>query len=157
MLSFNQKTCPSGRPQGYLIFHFGTIAQFQLNNYLLEKSLPVSREEDVDGDGGQERVRRTVADGIAYRIYEDEGKGMIFVIEYKTAHKLLAANVRQLLSETLLIEVGQRNRLETTTTDEELKARQEAQYELAAALIQVYDYMLGRGVGYGYCHGGNQL
>ena len=137
---------------------FGCVRlEFAAQHYLLEKSLPVSREEDIDGDGGQERHRQTVADSIAYRIYENEGKEIIFIFEYKTAHKLLAANVKQLLSETLLIEVAQRNRLEITTTDKELKARQEAQYKLAAALIQVYDYILGRGVGYGYVAGGDVL
>ena len=57
LLNFNQKTCPSGRPQGYLIFHFGTIAQFQLN-MSIEGSFTLIDEHNIGSmDAKKKRSR----------------------------------------------------------------------------------------------------
>ncbi|ORY67196.1 uncharacterized protein BCR38DRAFT_426345 [Pseudomassariella vexata] len=97
-------------------------------------------------------------DGLGIRKHLGGDLNLVFVYDYKAAHKLTVEDLKSaLIKEKLFMEVVQRVNLDTTRTDPELKGRDKADKQVAIALTQVSDYMVQCGVAYGYITAGKSL
>ncbi|KAI0196666.1 metalloprotease-like protein [Xylaria flabelliformis] len=121
----------------------------ELNKEDIRQTTPKESNEVAD--------RPCVPDGLGYRI-EGTKSTLIFVYDYKAAHKLKDEDLEAALAKTtLFMEVIQQFAATKTSTDDEVKDRAKADKRVAMALIQVYDYMLVHGLKYGYVIAGTGL
>ncbi|KAK9318807.1 hypothetical protein V1517DRAFT_334523 [Lipomyces orientalis] len=106
----------------------------------------------------QEVRQPTYPDGLGIRKHPEGDENLAFVYEYKAAHKLMVEDLKPALAkEKLFIEVIQRAHGNKTKTDAELHERDKGDERIAVALTQVFDYMVERGVAYGYVTAGKTL
>ncbi|KAI9777152.1 MAG: hypothetical protein M1816_004909 [Peltula sp. TS41687] len=94
--------------------------------------------------------RRRALDSIC-TLTVDEQEGNLFAIEYKAADILTPFLLSRGLRDMDLTSIIYRNK---TSTVEEVKIRERAEEEVARIVTQAYDYMIERGVTYGYATGG---
>ncbi len=100
----------------------------------------------------------TVPDGLGFRTHLDGFEDLAFVFDYKAAHKLAVENLKlALVKEKLFMEVIKQRRSAKMPIDKALKERIVADQTIAMALTQVFDYMVERGVMYGYVTAGKAL
>ncbi|KAI1127582.1 hypothetical protein F5Y10DRAFT_192290 [Nemania abortiva] len=126
-------------------FNF-TELQFSNNNQELK------RQGDIDQTGDPERSQQSYPDGLGLRKRLGGDTNLAFVYDYKAAHKLTVEDLASALTkERLFMEVVQRVHWP------ELEDRDKADEQVAMALTQVFDYMVRRGVAYGYITAGKSL
>ncbi|KAI2624290.1 hypothetical protein GGR54DRAFT_595860 [Hypoxylon sp. NC1633] len=120
-----------------------------------------NRELKREGDRGdsEQRVQQpSYPDGLGLRKCLEGDENLAFVYGHKAAHDFRVEDVKPaLVKEKLFMEVVQRVNENKTKTDPELTDRDEADEEVAMDLTQVFDYMIQRGVAYGYVAAGKAL
>ncbi|KAK9234762.1 hypothetical protein V1525DRAFT_391123 [Lipomyces kononenkoae] len=92
--------------------------------------------------------RTTYPDGLGLRKHPEGDEDLAFVYEYKAARKLMVEDLKSALPGKTFMEV---------TTDAEMQERDKTGERIAMALTQVFDYMVDRGVAYGYLTAGHAL
>ncbi|KAK9366884.1 hypothetical protein V1509DRAFT_209364 [Lipomyces kononenkoae] len=142
------------------------------NNLELKGQSDISQAGDSNGsEEMKERRRRsgrskrvaseqtpTYPDGLGLRKHPEGDENLAFVYEYKAAHKLMVEDLKPALArENLFMEVIQRAHGNKTKTDAVMKERDETDKRIAMTLTQVFDYMVNRGVAYGYITAGRAL
>ncbi|KAI1271441.1 hypothetical protein F5Y07DRAFT_382939 [Xylaria sp. FL0933] len=153
-------------------FNFAEL-RFTNNNRELKQPDDADAADAAD-EGVQERRRRsgpskraaseqtvqppTYPDGLGLRKYPKGGENLAFVFDYKAAHKLTVQDLKlALVKENFFMEVIQQVNSNKTKTDAKLNERDNADQQIAMALTQVFDYMIQRGVVYGYVTAGKAL
>lgn len=96
-----------------------------------------------------QKTRKT--DKICFVEKDDRTERDIMVIEYKAAHKLTPQLLSQGLQLMNLAEVINRA---TISTDQQKRDEEFAQQAMASVITQTFDYMVDKGVCYGYITGG---
>ncbi|KAI0111479.1 hypothetical protein F4814DRAFT_356430 [Daldinia grandis] len=152
-------------------FNF-TELQFSNNNRELRQEADTGdSERSQDMQGRQRRSRQSkrvmserkvqppsYPDGLGLRKRLGGDENLAFVYDYKAAHKFRVEDLKPaLVKEKLFMEVIRRVKENKTKTDPELNGRDQADKQVAMALTQVFDYMVQRGVAYGYVTAGKAL
>jgi len=116
--------------------------------------LPSERglKQPAVANGNGQPKNRTRPDGFAFRTTAAGQENLTFCLDYKAAHKLLADQLKPALAkETLFADVVRR------MSSRHVLAGGATEERIAMALIQVFSYMLQRGIAYGYVAGGNAV
>ncbi|KAK9233862.1 hypothetical protein V1525DRAFT_115382 [Lipomyces kononenkoae] len=122
-------------------------------------NLELKGQSDIDqaGDASEQTVQ-TYPDGLGLRKHPEGDENLAFVYEYKAAHELMVEDLKPALArENLFMEVTLRARDNKTRIDAEMQERDKTDERIAMALTQVFDYMVDRGVAYGYVTAGQAL
>ncbi|KAI0877741.1 hypothetical protein GGS24DRAFT_446576 [Hypoxylon argillaceum] len=115
-----------------------------------EQSQQVASDEEVQ--------ERTYPDGLGLRRSLGGEEDLAFVYDYKATYNLLVDDLKPaLVKEKLFIEVVRRINENQTKADDVLNDRDDADEQVAIALAHVFDYMVHRGVKYGYAATGSSL
>ncbi|OAA46030.1 hypothetical protein ISF_09564 [Cordyceps fumosorosea ARSEF 2679] len=97
-------------------------------------------------------------DGGGIRTSIDGNESPAFMYDYKAAHKFAVEDLEAALEkETLFMDVYKWARTDQYKTDSTLQKKEREAARIAMALIQVFNYMLWYGVGYGYVAAGKSL
>ncbi|OAA45720.1 hypothetical protein ISF_09588 [Cordyceps fumosorosea ARSEF 2679] len=97
-------------------------------------------------------------DGGGIRTGIDGNESPAFMYDYKAAHKFAVEDLEAALeNETLFMDVYEWARTDQYKTDSTLRKKEREAAQIAMALIQVFNYMLWYGVGYGYVAAGKSL
>ncbi|EJP61042.1 metalloprotease-like protein [Beauveria bassiana ARSEF 2860] len=97
-------------------------------------------------------------DGGGIRTGIDENESPAFMYDYKAAHKFAVEDLDAALEkETLFMDVYEWAQTDQYKTDSTLRTKEREAARIAMALIQVFNYMLWYGVGYGYVAAGKSL
>ncbi|KAM3560522.1 hypothetical protein ARSEF4850_003623 [Beauveria asiatica] len=97
-------------------------------------------------------------DGGGIRTGIDENESPAFMYDYKAAHKFAVEDLEAALEkETLFMDVYEWAQTGQYKTDSTLRTKEREAARIAMALIQVFNYMLWYGVGYGYVAAGKSL
>jgi len=134
-------------------------------NQVTGQQLPIDQppveQPSIDEMDGVETTTSNIGapsypDGLVYcRRNPASEELMAFCFDYKAAHRLLAEDLERVLkSEALFLNVVRRINSNKTSTDEDEKLEQLAETRAAMALVQVFHYMIVRGLQYGYVTAG---
>ncbi|XWW94389.1 hypothetical protein V2A60_002332 [Cordyceps javanica] len=97
-------------------------------------------------------------DGGGIRKGLDGKESVVFVYDYKAAHKLSVKHLEAALAkETLFVDVHEWVLCEQYARDPELRKQEQEEARIAMALIQVFNYMLSYAVDYGFVTAGKSL
>ncbi|KAH8715381.1 hypothetical protein HC256_004207 [Beauveria bassiana] len=97
-------------------------------------------------------------DGGGIRTGIDENESPAFMYDYKAAHKFAVEDLEAALEkETLFTDVYKWAQIDQYKTDSTVRTKEREAARIAMALIQVFNYMLWYGVGYGYVAAGKSL
>ncbi|EJP61471.1 metalloprotease-like protein [Beauveria bassiana ARSEF 2860] len=97
-------------------------------------------------------------DGGGIRTGIDENESPAFMYDYKAAHKFAVEDLEAALErETLFMDVYEWAQTDQYKTDSTLRTKEREAARITMALIQVFNYMLWYGVGYGYVAAGKSL
>ena len=108
---------------------------------------------DQSEEPSTKRQQLTNPDGLGFRKHAGGDENLAFVFDYKAAHKFKVEDLKPALAkEKLFMEVIQR-----TNGDEMEEGEDRADKRIAMALAQVFNYMIERGVAYGYVTAGTVL
>ncbi|EJP62018.1 metalloprotease-like protein [Beauveria bassiana ARSEF 2860] len=118
-------------------------------------------EPDLNEDIGAETKTgrgKQQPDGGGIRTSIDENESPAFMYDYKAAHKFAVEDLEAALEkETLFMDVYEWAQTDQYETDSTLRTKEREAARIAMALIQVFNYMLWYGVGYGYVAAGKSL
>ncbi|KAM3552241.1 hypothetical protein MY1884_003652 [Beauveria asiatica] len=113
--------------------------------------------EDIEAETKTGRGKQQ-PDGGGIRTGIDENESPAFMYDYKAAHKFAVEDLEAALEkETLFMDVYEWAQTEQYKTDSTLRTKEREAARIAMALIQVFNYMLWYGVGYGYVAAGKSL
>ncbi|ATY66590.1 hypothetical protein A9K55_001137 [Cordyceps militaris] len=97
-------------------------------------------------------------DGGGIRTGIDGNESPAFMYDYKAAHKFAVEDLQAVLeSQTLFTDVYEWAQTDQYKKDSTLRTKEREAARIAMALIQVFNYMLWYGVGYGYVAAGKSL
>ena len=154
LLNVGPNVCNSAGPRF-------TTNNRELNNGAVdeEEEVPNRRQSRPrKGVATEYEVKGTFPDGLGFRVRQGEKENLAFVFNYKAAHKLAVQNLQPALAnDRLFMDVIQRVNGSKLPTDSKLRAREDADRQVAMALTQVFSYMIECGVSYGYVTGGKGL
>jgi len=119
-----------------------------------QQSRPTKRVATED----RVKKRQTYPAGLGMRTTLEDERSIAFVYDCKAAHKLEVGDLRRALEKKkLFMEVIKRASIDKFPTDTRVWAQDKADKQVAMALTQVFDYMVVKGVAYGYLATGTSL
>ena len=130
------------------------FTELQISNYDRELQPPTLPDEAEDAAQEKRNLR---PDGFGFRRDSQEGS-LAFVYEYKAAHKVAFKNLKLVLAnDKLFVEAAQRTRDQAISTDAAQKDQNKSATLTAKAMTQVFDYMIRRGLQFGYVSSGKAV